>query len=306
MDVRTEEKLVKSSDGIHTLAGRMYIPSGEIRGLVHIVHGMTEYIGRYDDLMRKIAENGYVCFGYDHLGHGKTAKDDTELGFIAHKDGWKYLIEDVKVFSDDIKREYPDLKYYLFGHSMGSFIVRLFAEKYGDGIEKLIICGTSGPIAIAPLGLVITRFLKALKGEKSYSPFAENLAFGSYNDRTEKRTRCDWLTKDREIVNRYLADKYCNFHFTISALCDLIKLNVDCNKAGWFKNISSDFPILLIAGDEDPVGNYGKGVKTVYEKLKANGKQDTEIILYQNCRHEIHNDACKDKMLEDLLSFIQK
>ena len=136
---------VPSTDNIHTLKGRIYIPEGEIKGIFHIVHGMCEYIARYDHIFAFLAEKGYVCCGYDNLGHGETAKNKDELGFIAHRNGWKYLVNDVKASEDAVRKMFPDKPLYLMGHSMGSFISRIAAENYGDGIEKFIICGTGGP-----------------------------------------------------------------------------------------------------------------------------------------------------------------
>ena len=132
---------VASTDKIHTLQGKIFVPKEEIKGLFHIVHGMTEHIDRYDHLMSFLAENGYVCFGFDNLGHGKTAKDDTELGFIAHNNGWRYLVNDVIAFSDAVKQMYPSYPMVLMGHSMGSFIARLVCEYYPRNYNKLIICG---------------------------------------------------------------------------------------------------------------------------------------------------------------------
>lgn len=142
-EIKTLE--VKSTDNIHTLRGKIFIPNGEIKGLFHLVHGMTEYIDRYDHLFSFLAENGFVAFGYDHLGHGKTAESDDELGFIAHKDGWKYLVNDVVTFTKAVKKIYPETPTALMGHSMGSFIARLVAESYAAEYDKFIFCGTSGP-----------------------------------------------------------------------------------------------------------------------------------------------------------------
>ncbi|MDY3924654.1 MAG: alpha/beta hydrolase, partial [Eubacteriales bacterium] len=134
MSILYEEMRVPSSDGIHTLAGRVYRPEGRVRGLFHVVHGMTEHIARYDPLFRRMAEDGYLCFGYDHLGHGATARDAGELGYIADRDGWRRLAQDVAVFADAAERRYAALwageecpPYFLMGHSMGSFVVRTTA-----------------------------------------------------------------------------------------------------------------------------------------------------------------------------------
>lgn len=294
---------VKSTDNIHTLRGKIYIPTGEIKGLFHLVHGMTEYIDRYDHLMSFLAVNGYVTFGYDHLGHGKTAESDDELGFIAHKDGWKYLINDVVTFTKAVKNMYPDLPTVLMGHSMGSFVSRLVAENYNNEYDKFIFCGTSGPNPASSVGLLLVNIIKAVKGEKHRSEFIHNMAFGSYNKCFEGDTPYEWLTKDKEIITRYANDKHCTFRFTVSAMGDLMNLLSKCNRSDWFKAMNGNKPILLIAGDKDPVGNYGKGVRAVYEKLIKNGKK-CDIKLYENCRHEIHNDTCKDEMFEDILKFI--
>lgn len=305
MTFTKQEIKIKSSDNIHELNGIIYIPEGDIKGIFHLVHGMTEYIARYDHIFSFLAQNGYVCCGYDNLGHGHTANDG-ELGFIAHKDGWRYLVKDVNVFGTAIRERFKDKKYFLMGHSMGSFIVRMAAKDYGNSIDKLIICGTGGPNPLSLLGISIIDIIKFFKGEKAYSNFVYALTFGSYNKRFENKTNYDWLTKNEENIKKYIADKYCNFRFTLSALRDLVMLNYMSNKKEWFKSIRKDLPILLVSGDMDPVGNYGKGVKAVFEGLKSYGKQNVTLKLYENCRHEIHNDTCHEEMFSDILSFIKK
>lgn len=294
---------VQSTDNIHTLKGLIYIPEGEIKGIFHLVHGMCEYIGRYAHIFAALAERGYVCCGYDNLGHGKTARDENELGFIAHRDGWKYLVRDVKAFEDAVKKIYPDIPLCLMGHSMGSFIARIAAENYGDGIEKFIICGTGGPNPAAPFGLLATDIMRLLNGEKHKSKLVNKLAFGAYNKRFEGDSEFEWITTDREVINKYAADKYCNFKFTVSAMHDLVKLNQLANRPAWFKNIRKNLPILLISGSDDPVGAYGKGVTRVYNKLKAAGVKDVTLKLYNGCRHEIHNDSCKNQVINDISEF---
>lgn len=304
MDYTVKRFKVLSSDKTHDLNSVAYIPKGEIKGIFHLVHGMTEYIDRYDELFGEIAKNGFICCGYDNLGHGKTANDDSELGFIAEKDGYNLLISDVKTFADFIKNEYKCDNYILMGHSMGSFIARLAAVKYKDDFSRLIICGTAGPNPLAEIGLFLSTFLSLFKGKRGYSHFLENLVFGSYNKRFSGVTKYEWLTNDRRIIDKYMKDKYCNFRFTLSAIYDLIKLNSLCNKSVWFKNVPKLLPTLIIAGEDDPVGNYGKGVKTVYKKLINAGKQNVSLKLYKGCRHEIHNDNCRKEMAEDILKFI--
>ena len=298
------QKQVLSSDGVHTLNGRIYMPGGEPKGIFHLVHGMTEYIGRYDALLSLVAAAGYIACGFDNLGHGETAAAD-ERGFIAEKDGYRFLIDDVIRFSRVVRQDYPDLPYFLMGHSMGSFIVRLTALEYGEEIDKLIICGTGGPNPAATAGLALCDLLMLIKGKRAYSDFIENMAFGSYNKRFPGEGKYGWLTKDEAVKSAYAADPLCTFRFTLSALHDLVKLNALCNKAVWFKGMRKDLPILLISGSEDPVGNYGKGVTAVYEKLKSAGC-NVSMRLYEDCRHEIHNDTCREESAQDILKFIMK
>lgn len=302
MDIKTVTKQVLSSDGVHTLNGIVYLPEGSAKGIFHLVHGMTEYIGRYKDLLSAVAASGYIACGFDNLGHGETASKD-ELGFIAERDGYKYLVDDVIRFGDSVKSDFPDLPYYLMGHSMGSFIVRLATVKYGEKIDKLIICGTGGPNPAAPAGILVCDLLKVFKGGHGYSSLIENMAFGTYNKRFPGGGKYEWLTKDEKIKKMYAADPLCTYRFTVSALKDLVKLNLLSNKPNWFKGIRKDLPILLISGEDDPVGDYGKGVKTVYNRLKEQGC-NARIKLYKNCRHEIHNDTCKEESAQDILKFI--
>lgn len=298
-------KKVLSSDGKNTLCGTLYIPNGDMRGIFHLVHGMTEYIGRYEPLFCALASAGYLCVGFDNLGHGTTAKED-DLGFIASKNGWSYMVDDVKLFADAIKSEHPDLPYILMGHSMGSFITRVAVARYNDLADKYICCGTAGSNPAAGMGLALCKIIRAFRGERAVSSFLEDMAFGSYNKRFDGHTKYEWLTKDREVIEKYAADKFCTFSFTVSAMGDLMTLLKLCNGKKCFNDTKNDLPILLIAGSMDPVGNYGKGVKQVYDSFKASGKEDVTMFLYKNCRHEIHNDSCKEQMIEDILKFIAK
>lgn len=303
-----KEYKVLSSNGIHNLSGIVYVPEGEVRGFFHIAHGMTEHITRYDRIMSDLCELGYICFGYDHLGHGKTVTDKSELGFIAHKKGYDLLCRDIKVFSDAVRAEFdPEnkLPYFLMGHSMGSFIVRLATEKYVRP-HKLIVMGTGGANPAAPAGLALIALIKLFKGEKHISPLIYSLAFGGYNTKfkgDENASSQSWLSTDLEIRKKYMEDDYCTFKFTVSAMGDLMRLLKYCNRGAWYKNMPK-IPVLLVAGSDDPVGNYGKGVREVETKLKKRG-HDVKCILYKGARHEILNDFCYDDVKKDILEFIK-
>lgn len=299
---------VLSSDMKHTLSGVIYVPLGEAKGFFHIVHGMTEHIGRYDRIMSALADEGYICFGYDHLGHGKTAKDPSELGYIAEKDGWDLLCRDVKAFSDGVFsefKEYGDLPYFLMGHSMGSFVVRLAAEKYVHP-DKLIIMGTGGSNPAAGVGIMLINIIKLFKGDRHISHFIDSMAFGSYNKRFKNDYDADsssWLTTDTETRNKYRGDSFCTFKFTVSAMGDLMHLLKYSNRRGWYRNISKTMPILMVSGEDDPVGNYGKGVIEVEKRLKKHGA-NVKCVLYKGARHEILNDFCYNEVKREIIDFI--
>ena len=178
-------------------------------------------------------------------------------------------------------------------------------QDVSDLYEKLIICGTGGKNPLSSIGLLLTSFLKASKGERYISKTVLNMAFGAYNRKFEGNSKYDWLTKDKTIIEKYANDKYCTFSFTVSAMYDLITLNSVCNKKNWYKEISKTLPILLISGEDDPVGNYGKGVTQVFNDLKNSGA-DATIKLYPDCRHEILNDTCKEEVISDIVRFIKE
>ena len=303
--IKIIDKEVLSSDKTHQLKGKIYIPEGSPKGLLHVVHGMTEYIGRYDAFMRAMAESGYITFGYDHLGHGATAVDESELGFIAHKNGWERLVDDVFVFGNEIKKamDGEKLPFILMGHSMGSFIVRLTAARY-QHYDKLIVMGTGGPNPASGAGIALAGLIKAFKGDHGYSSFIYSMAFGTYNKGFEQENdQYAWLSVSKENRDAYRVDPLCTFQFTVSAMQDLIRLNKYSNDKSWFYSMDTKKPILLVSGAEDPVGDHGAGVKKVHELLKAAGV-NVKIKLYDGYRHEILQDFCKDTVTEDIRAFV--
>ena len=300
----TAKKEVRSSDGVHTLAGVAVLPEGEAKGYVQVVHGMCEYTGRYKAFLEFLAANGYIAFGYDHLGHGRTGEKTGEFGFIAPKDGWLRLIEDVGVFRDAMVKEYGEKPYFLFGHSMGSFIVRGAAMR-GVGCKKLVVCGTGGPNPASGAGIGMCKVIKTFCGKHHVSKLVGGMAFGAYNARfKEEKDPSSWLTKDRSVREKYREDPFCTFPFQVSAMEDLVKLQKNCNRKKDFAAFPKDLPTFLIAGADDPVGSYGEGVKKVEAGMKAAGC-NVKMKLYDGCRHEILNDTCREEVLKDILAFLE-
>ena len=300
---------VPSSDGLHNLSGVVYMPDGEARGLFHVVHGMTEHMARYDRFLSDMAASGWISFGYDHLGHGRTVKDDSELGYIAKERGWELLAKDVRVYSDAVRAEFgsEDLPLCLMGHSMGSFVVRLAVSRFIRP-QYLVIMGTGGANPAAGIGLGLIETIKLFKGDKSFSKLIDDIAFGSYNKKFGGNNPDDpklWLTNDENARKAYYADPYCMFKFTVSAMGDLIRLIKYTNSADWYRAVPESLPILLVSGEDDPVGNYGKGVKEVEGKLKKQGRE-VSCILYKGARHEILNDFTYETVRNDIIEFCSR
>ena len=310
MAVKKQELKVLSSNGVHKLAGVVFVPTTRKPvGFFQVVHGMTEYIGRYERFMTEMAEQGWICFGHDHLGHGHTVNDASELGFIASENGADLLQRDLRKVADAVMKHYTPagtkMPYVLMGHSMGSFVVRLATEKKYVQPDRLIVMGTGGPNPVAGLGLSLIKIIKRLRGERHVSKLLENMAFGNYNDAWGGGTDTDtdpWLTSDISVRMRYYADPLCTFKFTVSAMGDLITLTKEANRKEWFTNMPKNIPVLLVSGELDPVGDFTEGVEKVHEKLlKAGVKCDMKI--YENARHEILNDISYDAVVRDILAF---
>ena len=296
---------VPSSDGVHDLAGKVYLPTGKPVGILHVLHGMTEHIARYDGFMKEMVEAGYIACGYDHLGHGHTATDPSELGFVAEQDGWKLWVADVKVFSDAVRAEYgAELPYVLMGHSMGSFVARL-ASVTCVNPNALILMGTGGPNPVAGVGLAVIGAVKAIKGARHISPLVDDLAFGSYNKRFHAPKEAkDWLSKDTAVTDAYVRDPFCSYKFTVSGMADLVRMTYLSNRGGWFKSLDGAIPVLLVSGRDDPVGGFGKGVETVSNRLQRTGHTVT-CRLYDGYRHEILNDSSHATVVADIRDFLE-
>lgn len=267
---------------------------------------MTEHIGRYGRFLSDMAEAGWISFGYDHLGHGKTASGEEELGYIAKKRGWELLAKDVGAYSDAVRLEFgnDDMPYCLMGHSMGSFVVRLAAQRFVRP-QRLIVMGTGGANPAATPGLLLIEAIKLFKGDRHISRLIDGIAFGSYNKRFGGDDPDDpklWLTNDEAVRRAYYADPFCTFEFSVSAMGDLIRLIEYTNSAEWYRGIPSDMPILLVSGEDDPVGNYGKGVREVEQRLKREGKS-VSCRLYAGARHEILNDFTYEAVRDGIIDF---
>ena len=295
-----------SSDGKNTIHAELFVPSdNNIRAVVQISHGMMDYIGRYKGMAEALSDAGIALAGHDHLGHGDTVATPDDYGFFASKGGYDYVIDDVRGMNELIRREIPGVPVILLGHSMGSFIARLYANKYGSTIDGLIIHGTAGPNPATGAGLLLVKLLRAIKGERHRSKFICSLADGGYNKGFDPAEGPNaWLTRDPSMVADRIGNPKNDFIFTLAGYQDLFCFLGDCNDSAWFRQFPSDLPTLVVSGEQDPVGGFGKGVRYVYDNLKKQGA-NVGLKLYPDARHELFFEINRQEVFSDLIKWIE-
>lgn len=297
---------VASTNGKNTLHVIAWEPDQEIKAIVQISHGMIEYIERYEEFAEYLNERGILVIGNDHLGHGHTAKNDEELGYFGAEKS-KTVVDDLHEVTKYAKKNYgEELPYFLFGHSMGSFMARRYCMTYGDELTGAIICGTGyTPGSVLAIGGLVAGMTERSKGEHYRSPFLKKLAFSSYNKKIpDAKTENDWLSRNEANVEKYNKDKYCTFPFTINGYQTLFDVLKYIQKEENYQKIPKDLPMFFIAGKEDPVGNYGEGVLKVVSQYQNCGIKEVEYKLYENDRHEILNEDDRTDVSQDVYEWM--
>ena len=298
------EKTFLSKDGKSTVHYYVWEPEGQPVAVLQLVHGMAEHISRYAPLAEYLNQYGVLVCGNDHIGHGNSAKPE-DWGYFGEENGWKYMVQDVEQLHGMIKVQYMDTPYFILGHSMGSFITRAWLAMYGNGVDGAIIMGTAGTNKALGVAKFLVKVIRAFKGSRHLSKLITGAAFGSYNKRIKpQRTNYDWLTRDNDIVDKYIADPACGFTFTTAGYADLFNVIGYVSSDQCYKLVPKDLPLLLVSGREDPVGSYGDGPAEVAEKLQEAGCDDVSLILYEDMRHEILNEFGKETVMEDIRRFI--
>lgn len=305
LEFLTNEYSYKSHSGLCDIFAQSAAPSdfGAVKGIVQIAHGMAEHSNRYAHFAMELCSHGYAVYIHDHLGHGSSVASDDELGFFGNN-GAESLVEDIKQLTDIAVSEYPNVPVFLFGHSMGSFLARAYTAKYGHLLDGVIYCGTSGSNPAAGMGISLAGYLEKRDGKLHRSAFLDSLAFGTYNKRTEKNTKFDWLSRDKREVRKYMDDPYCGFVFTVNGFKTLFTVLKQVSSKLWYKTVPADMQILIISGEADPVGEYGKGVSQVFSDLKKTGHTGVSIKLYAGARHELLNELNKEEVMADIIDWL--
>ena len=279
--------------------------------IFQIVHGMCEYIERYLPFIEYLIAKGFIVVGHDHLGHGKSIDSLDDLGYFGEPDPNYLLIEDIHSLRKIIQKKYPNLPYFICGHSMGSYLLRQYICNYSKGLSGIIIIGTgymSPCESLLALGLI--NFIACFKGMKHRSKLCKKISIelGPYKkyDNTRQDITNSWISRDPEIVKKYYADKNCQFDFTLNGFYGLVQAIRYCCDPSNVAKIKKDIPILFVSGDNDPVGNNGEGVKKSYEIMKLIGSIDVTLKLFEGLRHEVLNELNRDEVFEYILNWLNE
>ena len=293
-----------STDGKTQLHGMRWEPDGgSVRAVLQICHGVAEHIARYDAFARYLNGLGIAVVGHDHLGHGLSLPEGGTPVYFGESNTWNTVVDDIYVLHQRIRLWYPDVPLCIMGHSMGSFLTRTYLIRYPGTVKAAIIMGTGWqPKAVIAGGMAVAKAVGAVVGENGTSDLVTNLAFGAYNKLfAPNRTSCDWLSADEGNVDAYRADPLCGADATVGLFRQMLSGIRFNQKLSNLRQMDPRIPVLFVAGEKDPVGDCGNGVRRTYQEFRRAGVQDCTLKLYPGLRHEILNEkAQQQQIFEDI------
>lgn len=289
----------------HTFTATLLQPATTPVAMIQILHGMTEHCGRYQFIATRLLEQGLAVLVHNHRGHGERRP----LGYFADHNGWGLVVDDARrVAKAAIPHLPPQIPKILLGHSMGSFLAQQYAMSDNHGLDALILSGSNyqSPL-MYHIGRLLARLLKRFQGPRKASAIMSLLVFGSYNRRIKDRVSLfDWLSRDPDQVQRYLQDPLCGKLSTLQFWIDFFDGLIAISHPEALRQINSDLSILILAGDNDPVGRYGKGLLELHQQLQGSGHQNVSCLIYPGGRHEMLNETNRDEVAQDLLTWLQR
>ena len=302
-------KRITSSDTSHYLHHTFFAPTAsatEIKATLLVVHGMSEHSGRYADFAQFLADKGIAVATYDQLGHGKTVKSASELGFFGEEHPVQSLLKDVIVMADSLKAKHPEVPHFIMGHSMGSFIVRTVMKHHSQDFAGAILMGSADADPLTKVMLPINKLLAKVAPKRPNTVFAKamNKIFNSKLDNRISSSDFAWLSENQASIDAYEADPLAGFNFTNNGYMTLFNLMESALNKNWANTIAKDFPMLFVSGKNDPVGNMGKGIDKVVNRLNEQGFTSVEVNLYPHMRHEPLHELEKQLVYQDILEWL--
>ncbi len=275
------------------------------KAIVHVLHGMAEYGSRYERLARALADAGYGTYAHDHRGHGKSVPPGQPPGHMADEDSWNQIVEDAHGVNREIAKRHPGVPVLMLGHSMGSFIVQQLLFEHPNDMVGAALSGSNGkPPPIAKLGKVIARIERLRVGKRASSPVLQRMTMGDYNRAfAPNRTDSDWLSRDEAEVDQYVQDPLMGFPVSTQVWIDLLDGLDRISDPDHIARVPKSMPLYLFAGERDPVGDMGKGVRRLYDAYKRAGMFDVKLKLYADARHETLNETNRDEVIGDFVAW---
>lgn len=265
---------------------------------VEIVHGMHDHSMRYDEFARFLNDNNISVYALDLRGHGMTAQDKDHLGIVSRSNAWMKMVDDIDVLNSIIRKENPDKKVALLGHSMGSILARTYAYKYGENIDKLLLLSSVKSPAF--LNKIFKFFLKILISKEGYDAKNDSINEKSF-DYMSNKVKEDQLTSDPEERAKFLQDELSIFKYSNGFFNMLINGVDKASRKENLEYIPKDLPIYMFSGKKDPLSNFEHGVKDLYGLLRSVGIEELKLIEYDNLKHELLHDIDKEKVFNDIL-----
>ena len=303
--MKQEQLQFTSSEGNRQIFCTLWLPDGDVRGVLQISHGMAEYVDRYAPLAEFLTARGYAVCGNDHFGHGRSVTCPDDLGYIP-QGGADILVDDLHLLTSLLRQRFPSAPLTLLGHSMGSFVARLYSARYGADLDAVIFMGSAGPGQPTAAGKLLAKLTSALRGSHRRSPLIDGIAFGSYNSRLGRDAhKFAWLSRDEAVVAAYDADPLCGYIFCADGFHTLFDLLGRVSAKDWAAALPADLPILVVSGGEDPVGGWGKGVRALYDIICRAGCRKVSLKIYPEDRHEILNELDREAVMTDLAAWLE-
>ena len=295
-----------SADGITRIHAVEWVPEGPVRAVLVVSHGVSEYILRYEGLARFLTERGLAVAGHDHLGHGTSVAEGASRLYFGRKGSWDWVVADLYERRQLAGRRFPGVPVFLMGHSMGSFLARTYLIRYPGTVRGAVLMGTGQmpPAMVAAGRAVAAREIRRV-GEDHPSPLVMKLAFDAYNKRfAPNRTGFDWLSLDSGNVDRYLADPLCGENPSVGLFREMLCGIAFNSRQGNLRKMNLNTPVLFLSGEQDPVGDCGRGVERAAASFRRAGVRDVTVKLYPRLRHELLQEAEAPQVCEDLYRWL--
>ena len=306
MSIKYEDFFSSEVDGLEISVLAVAPEEKPYRGIVQLVHGMSEYKERYLPFMEYLAERGFLTVIHDHRGHGKSVRTKDDLGYM-YGGGAEAILKDIGTVNRKLRSQFHDIPLILMGHSMGSLAVRAFAAQHDSCMDMLIVCGSPSYNTARPVGTALAQAEKAVFGAKHRSKLIETISFSGNVMKFKNDKSCtSWICSVPEVAKEYEKSELCGFTFTDDGYLALFELMKRAYDVKHWSCTNPKLPVLFVSGADDPclinVRQFAKTVKT----MRNAGYLDVKGKLYPEMRHEILNEKGKEQVYKDIITYMRK